>query len=65
MFLAETASHKILLQKRFAEDVSHRVQAEIRACTVESHRKMMKKKLWKTAWIVLASVTVAIQCIQK
>ena len=32
MFPARTTSFKRLLQKRFAEDLSHRVQAEISAC---------------------------------
>ena len=32
MFPAWTAARRHLLQKRFAEDVSHRVQAEIKAC---------------------------------
>ncbi|KAJ8046166.1 hypothetical protein HOLleu_04757 [Holothuria leucospilota] len=32
MFPARTVTFKRLLVKRFAEDVSHRVQAEIRTC---------------------------------
>ena len=57
MFPARTISSKRLLQKRFAEDLSHRVQAEISAC-----RKALKNNHPKVVEAMKDIVSCILKC---
>ncbi|KAJ8017705.1 hypothetical protein HOLleu_44694 [Holothuria leucospilota] len=57
MFPARTVSFKRMLQKRFAEDLSHQVQAEITAC-----RKAMKNNHPKVVLAMRDCVSCILKC---